>query len=107
MALWLRLHGKHVCEEKGCNKEAMQCHLVDYGAFWIYSNIWFKTEEKDIIYWYCTEHTTKNGFCWMCGEFWAGNSEFDFNNSHLCPNCRDGVDAETVQVNPEEAGWFE
>ena len=91
----------HTCEEPSCNKEAIQCHLlvIDRGDF--------NSISHDEYNYYCPEHATKNGYCWMCGEFWAGNSEFDFNPSHLCPNCKDEVDAEVVELGPEEAGWFE
>jgi hypothetical protein len=100
ISLWLELHKKHICEEKGCDKEAMLCHVLvtdpdDFNSF-----------SMNVYNYYCTEHATKNGYCWMCGEFWAGNSEFDFNSSHLCPNCKDEVDAETVKVDEEYAGWF-
>jgi hypothetical protein len=92
---------KHVCEEPGCDKEGMQCHLlvIDRGDF--------NSISHDEFNYYCAEHATKNGYCWMCGEFWAGNSEFDFNPSHLCPNCRDEVDADVVEVDPEIEGLFE
>lgn len=90
---------KHVCEEPGCNQEAMQCHLLDYGDH--------SGTPVDVFSWYCTEHATKNGFCWMCGEFWQGNSEFDFNTSHLCPNCQNEVDADTCEVDEEYAPFFD
>jgi hypothetical protein len=89
---------KHACEEPGCNKEAFQCHLSYYS--------FDSKEDKEEISWYCTEHATKNGYCWMCGEFWEGNEEFDFNSSKLCPNCKNEVDAETVELDAEDAGLF-
>jgi hypothetical protein len=90
---------KHLCEHEGCDKEAMQCHLLDYGDY--------TKPAVDVYNYYCPEHATEAGYCWMCGEFWAGNNEFDFEPSHLCPNCKNEVDADTVEVDPEEAGWFE
>jgi len=39
---------------------------------------------------YCAEHAYKEGFCWACGNFYAGASErFDFqiNGQRLCDGC--------------------
>ncbi len=41
---------------------------------------------------YCVTHASQNGYCWGCGEFWAGCESFDFNRMQLCPNCRDDPD---------------
>jgi hypothetical protein len=90
---------KHVCEEPDCNIEGIQCHLSYYS--------FDSKENKEAYSYYCPEHATKNGYCWMCGEFWAGNEEFDLDPSQPCPNCNNEVDAETVELDPEEAWWFE
>ena len=98
-SLWLRFHHKHICEEPGCLKEGMKCHLVDYGDY--------LGPAVDVFNFYCTEHATQNGYCWMCGEFWAGNTEFDMEPFHLCPNCKSECEAETIKVDPETAAFFE
>jgi hypothetical protein len=90
---------KHQCEEPGCTEQGSQCHLLDYGDH--------SGPAVDVYEYYCPEHATKNGYCWLCGEFWAGNEEFDLEPSHLCPNCKSEVDSESGEVDPEEAGWFE
>jgi len=92
-SLWLRLHGKHVCEHGDCLNQAMQCHLTAYSDD--YSESW------DDYYWYCTEHCKDKGFCWGCGEFWAGNEQFDFNRAGLCSNCKDEFDSEEDEYDPE------
>lgn len=98
-SLWLKLHHKHICEEEVCLKEAIQCHILDYGDF--------TKPPVDVISWYCPEHAGINGFCYMCGEFWTGNTEFDMDPSHLCCNCRYEVDAETVEVDGDYAAFFD
>lgn len=40
----------------------------------------------------CAHHAPKAGFCWGCGNFWAGVESFDFNTNNLCDNCKDDPD---------------
>lgn len=69
---------KSQCENKDCTEtETIECYLYDYES------------KKDIIFHYCAKHITENGFCWACGNFWAGVEVFDFNPVGLCPNCKD------------------
>jgi hypothetical protein len=77
--LRLRLKGKHICEDDGCLREAMECVLYD------------PEDDREVSYWYCTEHAQEHGFCWYCGHFWGGCEAFDFEPSGLCPNCKDEV----------------
>lgn len=84
---------KHLCEEPGCQNEAMECVLYDYD------------EDKEISSWYCTEHAHKNGFCWYCGHFWAGCEQFDFDPSGLCPNCKWEVKNDLGEYDDEEYEW--
>lgn len=79
------------CEEPGCTKEAMTCHLIDYGDF--------KSEGKDVYSYLCPEHARRAGFCPGCGEFWSGITEFDL--SGLCPHCQDEVDADSGPVDDD------
>lgn len=69
------------CLNKGCTERGEPCILrAGYGV-----------EEKDVVYWYCSKHSQRHGFCFMCGEFWGGMESFDFGNG-LCPNCKDEVE---------------
>lgn len=79
----------HQCEHKGCTSEdTIRCVSFDYDM------------GEDIDYYYCGDHVTDHGFCWMCGQFWAGVDAFDFDPGGLCPNCRDDVDAENCEDDP-------
>lgn len=88
---------KHQCEHEGCNStDTIQCHLVDW------QNVGMDNmEARDLYEWLCAKHATEGGYCWMCGEFWAGCEEFDFNLSHLCPNCKCEVDSDSGDYDPE------
>lgn len=81
LRFWLRvLIGKeHICQERGCWAEGLPCRLYDH------------TEGKDIFYYYCAKHSSKNGFCWLCGECYGGMESFEFSSSGLCFNCKDSV----------------
>ncbi len=74
----LEFVGIHFCEEPRCwSRDTLRCtiHLIKNG--------------EDEVNYYCTEHASKHGYCWACGEFWAGCESFDFNQMQLCPNCYD------------------
>jgi hypothetical protein len=46
---------------------------------------------------YCAEHAYEEGFCWSCGNFYAGASErFDFRigGQWLCDSCWSNFEAE-------------
>lgn len=77
--LMLHLSRDLLCEENGCwNRDTLPCRLSR-----------FRDDEKDLINYFCTTHATKHGYCWSCGEFWAGVEAFDFDQMDLCPNCKD------------------
>ncbi len=74
------------CDEKGCKGVAqVWCFLPgDYTP---------EGEEFDGAY--CSEHAEQNGFCRMCGQFWAGVESFHFGTYHgYCDNCRYEVERE-------------
>lgn len=86
---------KYKCEEKNCNnKDVLKCFLYDY------------EEKKEFIWYYCTEHASKNGFCCCCGEFWAGIESFDFIHPGLCDNCYDLFEIEAGFCE-EEINYYE
>jgi hypothetical protein len=63
---------KLVCQEDGCTGEADRYYYPDDDAF-------------DVL---CVEHAVQAGFCFMCGNFWAGVEAFDFSRiAGVCPNC--------------------
>ena len=78
-----------LCEEDGCQKEAMECllHYYDYES----------GKSEDIISWYCGEHAHKHGFCPGCGLFWGGVERFEFSRTGLCENCESDLDAELYE----------
>jgi hypothetical protein len=66
---------ERLCDEPGCDLPAFECVLPD-GALNGY---------------YCSKHAFDNGFCKMCGMFWAGMESFDFGNGY-CDTCQVEVD---------------
>lgn len=67
------------CNQKGCEEEGtVDCYLPE------------SYDKPD--YQYCVEHAPVNGFCYCCGQFWAGVERFDFATAlggieGLCENC--------------------
>lgn len=64
---------KYICQEHGCKEEADIYHypVHDAGSEWL-----------------CVEHAISAGFCFMCGNFWAGVEAYDFSPIEgVCPNC--------------------
>lgn len=61
------------CDHEGCAREGDPCYLP-------------ADERDDPSYHYCAEHAPEEGFCYGCGEFWAGIESFDFGPG-LCENC--------------------
>lgn len=66
-----------ICEADGCNKPGIICALWDFEA----------ENPAEITYIYCPTHAWEEGFCYGCGQFWAGLESFDFNPRHVCSNC--------------------
>lgn len=93
----------HICEAKDCKEKAdVRCHIVDY-----------ETEPaKDFYYWYCHKHAKEYGYCYLCGEFFAGIEEFDFPKIYghipgLCPVCSDMVKADAGEFDDEEQNYYD
>lgn len=64
------------CEWPGCwNRNVTPCHLTEWDG---------KPQPTE---YYCSAHASDAGFCWGCGQFWAGIESFDFSRSGLCDNC--------------------
>ncbi|MBN3948411.1 MAG: hypothetical protein HWQ38_18930 [Nostoc sp. NMS7] len=64
-----------------------------------------ETDEPD--YRYCVEHAPKEGFCYGCGQFWAGVERFDFATTWggiqgLCENCDEQVRNELGENDDDE-----
>lgn len=73
----------HFCEHDGCDvADAIQCRVYD------------PDQDKYLYEHFCAEHCQEHGYCYGCGEFWAGCESFDFSSSGLCPNCRADLDDE-------------
>lgn len=90
---------ENVCMEEDCRQTEylVPCRLVVYRgevplmyivrfqglrAAWDFIRRgWYKE-----TYYYCASHCQKNGFCYGCGEFWAGSESFDFGPGY-CSNC--------------------
>lgn len=66
---------KYICQEHGCKQDADIYHYPD---------------DNVPSEWLCVEHATQEGFCYMCGHFWAGVEAYDFSPIEgVCPNCID------------------
>ena len=65
------------CEEPDCDNEAtVHCHFYDVD------------EDEEYQYNYCFNCAVKNGFCGVCGCFWAGIDSFEFSRLEgICENC--------------------
>lgn len=63
------------CDEPGCETgdPVIACWLPDD-----------TDEPSDHL---CLKHASEHGYCWGCGQFWAGIESFDFNPRELCDNC--------------------
>ncbi len=73
------------CEAPGCwEHETVHCRL----HVWNEGSGGYVDEFDDN----CITHASQYGYCWGCGEFWAGCESFDFNQMQLCPNCKDDPD---------------
>lgn len=63
------------CWHKDCTNKGKPCVLRGYSD-----------DEDEQLYWYCSEHAQRHGFCFGCGEFWGGTESFDFGPGY-CSNC--------------------
>lgn len=95
------------CQHKDCTASGpyvAECTLTDYRGdvpAWVYlrsygliqglRHVWELLTQgwTDVHEYYCAEHAKENGYCFGCGNFWAGNESFDFSSSIYCENCRE------------------
>lgn len=71
---------QHVENEIQCEVEGIPCYMS-----------WTDVEPHG---YYCTDHAHANGFCPMCGLFYAGFESFDFSPTGLCESCQGQVESE-------------
>lgn len=85
------------CQEPGCTTgyEVVECRCRGEGG------------AEDLVEYYCTEHCQKHGYCWGCGEFWAGVEMFDFEPSGLCEHCKEEIGAEVEEWDEERDEYME
>lgn len=58
---------------------------------------WYEYEPDNGV-WSCSEHAEHFGFCYMCGNFWAGCESFDFSRiKGVCENCISEFDDDSEQ----------
>jgi len=100
------------CEHEGCTRQDVtECIVIDYRcpldfSVWDYVSmlgpigairhlwrLWRDGSAEWPPEHYCPEHCQLHGFCYGCGQFWAGCERFDFDPSGLCPNCQSELDA--------------
>lgn len=72
-------HDADICEVAGCGQPAVACYLPDTDPV---------TSEPDGLL--CVEHAFDQGFCWWCGQFWAGVEAFDW-DAHRQPTLWEGA----------------
>lgn len=108
----------HPCDVPGCaNTRTTQCTLTmfrhdapliwyiqDFGLIAGLRHIWslIRHGDTDIQEYYCFTHAKEAGYCWGCGQFWAGNESFDFGFSGLCENCCE----EEYEDDEDSEGYF-
>lgn len=91
------------CDREGCeDTETMPCFWVLYFhemsvletlfRYGLKAAVWLLRDGSVEILdgYYCAEHAYEEGFCWGCGQFYAGGSErFDFRigGQWMCDGC--------------------
>lgn len=80
----------HLCQHEGCSNPGIPCFMPgNYDA-------------DDPDYFYCGEHCQIEGFCYICGQFWAGVEMFDFGPGY-CVNCA----SEVEEPDYDDMDWFD
>jgi hypothetical protein len=70
----------NICQEDNCNSNGtVACWLPD------------DKDCQEITNYYCEKHAAENGYCYLCGEFWAGIESFDIVHPGLCDTCYDDL----------------
>ncbi|MCP4358395.1 MAG: hypothetical protein GY796_10305 [Chloroflexi bacterium] len=64
------------CWQPGCPNPAIPCY---YGPP--------DDEYTGPDAYYCPQHAREQGFCPLCGDYWSGNTLFDFDTIGLCLHC--------------------
>ncbi|MBD2771190.1 hypothetical protein [Iningainema tapete] len=83
------------CQHPGCSGEnTTACFLPDN-----------TTDKPD--YYYCVKHAPQEGFCYCCGQFWAGVERFDFAGFYggikgLCENCDSSIRASLGEFDDDD-----
>lgn len=93
------MNAEEVCMEEDCHdtEHLIPCRMVVYKGD---VPLWYVVRFQGLraawnfirrgwyeeTYYYCASHCKKNGFCYGCGEFWAGSEFFDFGPGY-CSNC--------------------
>jgi hypothetical protein len=83
---------KDKCEECGKRENLLECHNSYYDEK--------KKETIDCYNTYCIDCAQKLGYCYICGEFWAGIESFDF-GPRYCENC-----ASEVEEDEDDEGFY-
>ena len=90
---------KHQCQHKDCIKtNVIPCYLPSYQGPYDYI-------QADT--WLCPEHCQVEGFCWGCGQFWAGIESFDFSPTGLCENCKEEDSAVMDEIDADSNADYE
>ena len=77
----------HRCEQEGCTSfDAFPCT--------------HEPNDTDPSF-YCAEHAFQHGYCYICGQFWAGIESFDFGPGY-CENCRSEVEEDESDEDYED-----
>lgn len=82
------------CEQENCEEEAIECILIDIDG----------SEHKA---YFCSKHAYDNGFCGLCGHFFAGFEFFDFPEAYgnirgYCDECSEMIKTECGEYNDYE-----
>ena len=101
---------KQQCEHPQCSKtDVVECTLVvyrrdtplwtwvrDYGLIAGIKHIFdlLRAGFTDLHEYYCANHCKEHGYCFCCGQFWAGVEMFDFGPG-WCSNCASEFEDET------------
>lgn len=82
---------KHKCRFEGCK----ELHTD-----------WYEYKPENGV-WSCAEHAEYFGFCFMCGNFWAGVESFDFSRvKGVCENCISEFD-DDFEDDQDEWSWMD
>ena len=83
------------CQHEGCTDSGplVECYLPDTDT----------GSEHDYLI--CPAHCHAEGFCYLCGGFFAGIEAFDFAKDGMCDNCRSQGDYDDDDDDPYEPDY--